>query len=190
MRYLWQAVGQGYRQMPRRRGESESAKRCCLHTRALAKPAAARAGMERMMRGMIRAPGVRMIDAAGKRRWSLVRAVRDRGRRGSRRARVPHRYMNRRGHLTQHGKDGNQPTMSRSGHAPSVSLRPRRGIDPVPVPTSHRDSRGKCPGSRQARRRPCHSSDSAIDLTWSPCASDTTATGRPLLSIGVTLIAR
>jgi hypothetical protein len=39
-------------------------------------------------------------------------------------------------------------------------------------------------------RRQCHSSDSAIDLTCFPCNSDTTATGWPLLSVGVTLTAR
>jgi hypothetical protein len=86
--------------------------------------------MHRMPRVMIPARGPRVL--AGVER-ALVRAVRDRSRRDSRGVGVHHRHVNGRRHLAQHREDGNQPTMSRSGHARSVSLRPHRGIDRVRI---------------------------------------------------------
>jgi hypothetical protein len=68
----------------------------------------------------------RVVDAACGVWRGVVRAVRDRRRRDSRGLRVHHRHVNGRRHLAQHREDGNEPPMSGSGHAPSVSL-PRRG---------------------------------------------------------------
>jgi len=52
------------------------------------------------------------------------------------------------------------------------------------VRTGSHLSRRRVMGGRQS-----YVSGSAMDLTWVPCTSETTATGRPLLSLGVTLTA-
>jgi hypothetical protein len=92
--------------------------------------------MRAVPRIITRAEAGRVVDAACGVWRRVIRAVRNCGRRVSRGPRVHRRYVNGRRHLTNHCENGNQPSMSQSRHAASVSLPRRCGIDRVPVLTS------------------------------------------------------
>ena len=109
-------------------------------------------------------------------------AVRLPGGGGCGRLRLDRVHMDGRRHLAQEHDEGDQAPMSQASHGRRVSPRPRRGIRAL--------TRLQSGEQEQSERARSYVSGSAMDLTWVPCTRETTATGRPLLSLGVTLTAR
>jgi len=119
------------------------------------------------MPGRVIAGHGRWVHAARGVRLCVFRAVGMRGVVVYDRRRVRHGRTRGSCHLAHEHDEDNQATMSQPNHSRSVPLRCGSGLS-----------------ARQS-----HVRGSAMDLTCVPCTSEMTATGRPLLSLGVTLTA-